>query len=92
MPWKKLLAWATGQIDEVLRQKLELVLEENRVYRTLLARVTGHFKTSQRGRIKTGHSEVLYPYQVPRCRRGVFQFRHLSWQPFGPPSWAKLFE
>jgi hypothetical protein len=36
MPWKKLLAWATGQIDEALRQKLEFVLEENRVYRALL--------------------------------------------------------
>jgi hypothetical protein len=35
MPWKKLLAWATGQIDDALRQKLEFVLEENRVYRTL---------------------------------------------------------
>jgi hypothetical protein len=35
MPWEKLLAWATGQIDEALRQKLEFVLEENRVYRTL---------------------------------------------------------
>jgi hypothetical protein len=33
MPWKKLLA--TGQIDEALRQKLEFVLEENRVYRAL---------------------------------------------------------
>jgi hypothetical protein len=31
MPWKKLLAWATGQIDETLPQKLELVLEETRV-------------------------------------------------------------
>ena len=38
MPWKKLLAWATGQIDEALRQKLEFVLEENRVYRALLDR------------------------------------------------------
>jgi hypothetical protein len=28
MPWKKLLAWATGQIDEALRQKLEFALEE----------------------------------------------------------------
>ena len=33
MPWKKLLALATGPIDEALRQKLEFVLEENRVYR-----------------------------------------------------------
>jgi hypothetical protein len=33
MPWKKLLAWATGQIDEALCQELEFVLEENRVYR-----------------------------------------------------------
>jgi hypothetical protein len=38
MPWKKLLVWATGQIDEALRQKLEFVLEENRVYRALLDR------------------------------------------------------
>jgi len=38
MPWKKLLALATGQIDEALRQKLEFVLEENRVYRALLDR------------------------------------------------------
>ena len=33
MPWKKLWLWATGQIDEALRQKLEFVLEENRAYR-----------------------------------------------------------
>ena len=26
--------------------------------------VTGHFKTNQPGRIKTGHSEVLNSYQV----------------------------
>ena len=38
MPWKKLLAWAPGQMDEALRQKLEFVLEENRVYRALLDR------------------------------------------------------
>src|SRR6266851_3302131 len=38
MPWKKLLVWATGQIDDSLRQKLEFVLEENRVYRALLDR------------------------------------------------------
>ena len=31
MPWKKLLAWATGEIEEALRQKLEFVLEENRL-------------------------------------------------------------
>jgi len=38
MPWKKMLAWVTGQIDDSLRQKLEFVLEENRVYRALLDR------------------------------------------------------
>jgi hypothetical protein len=38
MPWKKLLAWVTGQIDNSLRQQLEFVLEENRVYRALLDR------------------------------------------------------
>jgi hypothetical protein len=36
MPWKKLLAWATGQVDQALRQNLVFVLEENRVYRALL--------------------------------------------------------
>jgi hypothetical protein len=38
MPWKKMLAWVTGQIEDSLRQKLEFVLEENRVYRALLDR------------------------------------------------------
>ena len=33
-----MLAWVTGQIDESLLQKLEFVLEENRVYRALLDR------------------------------------------------------
>ena len=44
MPWKKLLAWATGQIDEALRQKLEFVLEENRVYRPLPDRHSPHWR------------------------------------------------
>jgi hypothetical protein len=44
MPWKKLLAWATGQIDEAMRQKLEFVLEENRVYRALLDRHSPHWR------------------------------------------------
>jgi transposase InsO family protein len=44
MPWKKLLVWATGQIDEALRQKLEFVLEENRVYRALLDRHSPHWR------------------------------------------------
>ena len=43
MSWKKLLAWATGQIDDALRQKLEFVLEENRVYRALLDRHSPHW-------------------------------------------------
>src|SRR5208337_2053996 len=44
MPWKNLLACVTGQIDEALRQKLEFVLEENRVYRALLARHSPHWR------------------------------------------------
>jgi hypothetical protein len=44
MPWKKLLVWATGQSDEALRQKLEFVLEENRVYRALLGRHSPHWR------------------------------------------------
>ena len=44
MSWKKWLAWATGQIDEALSQKLEFVLEENRVYRALLDRHSPHWR------------------------------------------------
>ena len=33
-----MLAWVTGQVDGARRQKLEFVLEENRVYRVLLDR------------------------------------------------------
>src|SRR5512136_2021345 len=53
MSWKKLLAWATGQIDEALRQKLEFVLEENRVYRALLDR------HSPRWRLQEAERKVL---------------------------------
>src|SRR5208283_5236418 len=34
----------TGQIDETLRQKLEFVLQENRVYRALLQRHSPHWR------------------------------------------------
>src|SRR5947209_6491699 len=44
MPWKKILALVTGQIDDSLRQKLEFVLEENRVYRALLDRHSPHWQ------------------------------------------------
>jgi putative transposase len=44
MPWKKLLACVTGQIDEALRQELEFVLEENHVYRALLERHSPHWR------------------------------------------------
>ena len=44
MPWKKLLVWATGRIDETLRQELELVLEESRLYRALLDRHSPHWR------------------------------------------------
>jgi hypothetical protein len=44
MPWKKLLAWATGQIDKALRRKLEFVLDENRVCRALLERHSPHWR------------------------------------------------
>ena len=44
MPWKKMLALVTGQIEDSLRQKLEFVLEENRVYRALLERHSPHWR------------------------------------------------
>jgi hypothetical protein len=42
MPWKKLLIWATGQIDKTLSRKLEFLLEENRVYRARLDQHSPH--------------------------------------------------
>jgi putative transposase len=53
MPWKRLLACVTGQIDEALRQKLEFVPEENRVYRALLDRHSPHW------RLQDAEREVL---------------------------------
>jgi hypothetical protein len=44
MVWKKMLALVTGQIEESLRQKLEFVLEENRVCRALLDRHSPHWR------------------------------------------------
>jgi hypothetical protein len=44
MPWKQMLAWVTGQIDDGLRQKLEFALEENRVYRALLDRYSSGWR------------------------------------------------
>jgi putative transposase len=44
MPWKKMLALVTGQIEDSLRQKMEFVLEENRVYRALLDRHSPHWR------------------------------------------------
>ena len=38
------MVWATGQIDEAMRQKLEFVLEENRDYRALLDRHSPHWR------------------------------------------------
>ena len=59
MPWKKLLVWATGQIDEALRQKLEFVLEENRVYRALLERHSPHWRLQEAERNHQGLNNVI---------------------------------
>jgi hypothetical protein len=44
------LAWVTAQIDDSLRQKLEFVLEENRVYRALLERHSPTWRLQHRER------------------------------------------
>ena len=44
MPWKKLLAWATGQIDDAAGRKAEFVLENNRIYRALPDRHSPHWR------------------------------------------------
>jgi len=46
-----MLAWAAGQIEPLLLQKLEFVLEENRVYRILLDRHAPHWRLSNPERI-----------------------------------------
>jgi hypothetical protein len=33
MPWKKMLAYATGEIDEQLLARIEYLIEENRILR-----------------------------------------------------------
>jgi hypothetical protein len=38
MPWKKMLAYATGEIDEQLLDRIEYVLEENRVLRNQISK------------------------------------------------------
>ena len=68
MPWKKLLPWATGQVDEALRHKLEFVLEENRVYRTLLDRHSPHWRLhdaerkvlAEKGKPVSNYSSVAF--------------------------------
>jgi hypothetical protein len=59
MPWKKLPAWAAGQINEALRQKLEFLLEENRVYRALIER------HSPRWRLQDAERKVLAEKDKP---------------------------
>ena len=34
MPWKRILAYATGEIDEMLLRKVEYLIEENRILRS----------------------------------------------------------
>ena len=51
MSWKKMLAWAAGQIEPLLLQKLEFVLQENRVYRALLDRHAPHWRLTNAERI-----------------------------------------
>src|ERR1700678_4251460 len=47
------------------------------------AYVTDHFKTNRPGSNQTGHSEVLYPYQVSRCEQGFFTSSFLLVQRIG---------
>src|SRR5664279_245763 len=85
MPWKKLLACVTGQIDEGLRQKLEFVLEENRVYRVLLERHSPHWRLqdaerkvlAEKGKPLGKLSRTSSPWCNPkRCSNGI-----ANWSP-----------
>jgi len=38
MPWKRMLAYVTGQVDQSLLLKVEYLIEENRVLRNQLER------------------------------------------------------
>ena len=60
MPWVKMLSWVTGQIESALLQKLEFILEENRVYRALLDRHATHWRLNDPERIALAEKgEVL---------------------------------
>ena len=65
MPWKKLLAWATGRIDEALRQKLEFVLAENRVYRALLERHSPHSRLPREALGAAGRARAYPKDEAP---------------------------
>ena len=60
-----MLAWVTGQIDDSLRQKLDFVLEENRVYRALL---DWH---SSRWRLQDTERKTLAEKGRPKARQIV---------------------
>jgi ATP phosphoribosyltransferase regulatory subunit HisZ len=66
MPWKKLLAWATGRIDEAVRQKLEFVLGQNHVYRALIDRY------SPRWRLQDTERKLLAKKANPSCTAKKF--------------------
>jgi len=51
MPWRKILACVSGQLDAALQRKLEFVLEENRVYRALLERHSPHWRLRDSERV-----------------------------------------
>jgi hypothetical protein len=38
MPWKKMLAYATGEIDEQLLARIEYLIEENRILRNQISK------------------------------------------------------
>ena len=80
MPWKKLLACVTGQIDEALRQKLEFVLGENRVYDALLELHSPHWRlhdAERKGLAEKGKRWAsCYRTSSPLC----------SWPPFPMPT------
>jgi hypothetical protein len=76
-----MLAWAAGQIEPLLLQKLEFVLEENRVYRALLDRHAppgNHFRMHIRQILRRSNRVVI-------CRealtyKGPFIFKLLHYQ------------
>jgi putative transposase len=71
MPWKKMLALVTGQIEDSLQRKMAYVLEENRVYRALLDRHSPRWCLADTERLAQVLNQYIDHFQTERNHQGL---------------------